>query len=57
MNNNEKYDKNSFELLEKRKWGFTIFSEKINGRVAMLGFTVLFLVELLTKHKIIDYLK
>ncbi len=56
MNNNGKYDKNSFELSEKRKWGFTTFSEKINGRAAMLGFTLLFLLELLTKHKIADYI-
>jgi hypothetical protein len=35
-----------------RKWGFTSFSEKINGRVAMLGFTLLFLIELITKKSI-----
>jgi hypothetical protein len=54
MNNNLNYAKNSFGLVEKRKGGFTGFSEKINGRVAMVGFIVLFLIELLTKNKIMD---
>jgi hypothetical protein len=54
MNNNLNYVKNSFGLVEKRKGGFTGFSEKINGRAAMVGFIVLFLIELITKNKIMD---
>lgn len=50
-------DTTTYEPLENTNWGFTRFSEKINGRAAMLGFVFLFLFELLTKHKIIDLLK
>jgi len=46
-----------YEPLETKKWGFTSFSEKINGRVAMMAFTLLFLLELISKQKIIDFLK
>jgi hypothetical protein len=46
-----------YEPLENTNWGFTTFSEKINGRAAMLGFVLLFLFELITKQKIIDLLK
>lgn len=50
-------DTSPYEPLENTNWGFTTFSEKINGRVAMMGFIILFVFELLTKEKIIDLLK
>lgn len=53
MNTKVNSDLNSFATVKKRKWGFTNFSEKINGRVAMIGFVILFLFELLTKNKIL----
>ena len=45
-----------YEPVENTEWGFTSFSEKINGRAAMIGFTVLFLFELITKQKIVDFI-
>ena len=54
---NLEVDTSSYEPLENTNWGFTTFSEKINGRAAMIGFIILFLIELVTKQKIIDYLK
>lgn len=53
MNSKVNSDLNSFDIVKKRKWGFTNFSEKINGRMAMIGFVMLFLFELLTKSKIL----
>lgn len=45
-----------YEPVENTQWGFTGFSEKINGRAAMMGFIILFLFELITKQKIIDFI-
>ena len=46
-----------YDPLENKKWGFSIFSEKINGRLAMLAFTFLLCFELITKQKIIFLIK
>jgi len=43
-----------YDPLENRKWGFSNFSEKINGRLAMLGFTFLLVFEFFTKQKITE---
>lgn len=48
---------NSYEPLENNKWGFNSFSEKINGRAAMLGFVIIFVIELVTKQKLTDFIK
>lgn len=45
-----------YEPLENTNWGFTTYSEKINGRVAMMAFVFLFLIELITKQKISNFL-
>lgn len=42
---------------ENTKWGFTQFSEKINGRIAMTSFLIIFIIELITKQKLIDLMK
>ena len=34
--------------MEKQKFGFTAFAENWNGRLAMLGFTIGILTELMT---------
>ena len=47
-------DLNSFDTVKKRKWGFTNFSEKLNGRIAMVSFVILFLLEFFTKHKVLQ---
>ncbi len=45
-----------YDPLENKKWGFSTFSEKINGRLAMLAFTFLLIYEFLTKQKITEQL-
>jgi len=60
MNNltNPKHQKlNTYKPYQTFNWGFTLFSETINGRIAMIGFTSLFFIELITKQKIILLLK
>lgn len=41
---------------ENRNWGFTKFSEKINGRFAMIGFLLLYSIELITKKEFLELL-
>lgn len=55
---NPKHHKlNTYESFQTFQWGFTFFSETLNGRLAMIGFTSLFILELITKQKIILLLK
>lgn len=37
------------------EFGFTPFSERVNGRIAILGLTALFLVELATGQSVLNY--
>lgn len=46
-----------YQPFENTKWGFTQFSEKINGRIAMTSFLIIFILELITKQKLIDLIK
>lgn len=46
-----------YEPLETNTWGFNAFSEKINGRLAMLGFFMILIFEILSKEKIISLLQ
>jgi hypothetical protein len=46
-----------YEPLEITTWGFNAYSEKINGRVAMLGFFLVFLIEVLSKEKLISWIQ
>ena len=48
---------NACQPSETLKWGFTRFSEKINGRIAMISFILVFSIELITKQNLIDLLK
>lgn len=48
---------NAYQPSETLKWGFTQFSEKINGRIAMISFVLLFIIELTTKQNLVDLLK
>lgn len=50
-------DKNFYESFDNRKWGFTKFSEKINGRVAMIAFIILYLIEFATKKNLLELIK
>lgn len=56
MNNNELNNKTYKEFTVSRL-GFTQYSEKFNGRIAMLSFLFLFIIELITKQKILDLIK
>lgn len=47
--------KNDFESTTW-SWGFTISAENWNGRLAMLGFTFLLLIELITGEGILHFL-
>lgn len=42
----------SFEITKKA--GFTSFSERLNGKVAMMGFVILFMVEAITKKSLFE---
>lgn len=44
------------EPLIRQTWGFTSFSERLNGRLGMLGFFFLVLIEIITKQKLLDLL-
>jgi hypothetical protein len=39
---------------ENNKYGFTKFSEKLNGRVAMVGFILFYFIELVTKKNLLQ---
>ncbi len=41
---------------ENPRIGFTEYAELLNGRLAMIGFTSLLIVEVLTKHNLIETL-
>ena len=47
----QKLDKQQYE---NRNWGFTEFSEKVNGRFAMIGFLLLYSIELITKKEFLE---
>ena len=45
------------EIIPKRKlpkYGFHSYNEKLNGRLAMIGFMALILTELLLKHGLLS---
>jgi Chlorophyll A-B binding protein len=37
--------------------GFTAYSEKVNGRFAMIGFVSLLAIEILTKQSFVSFIK
>jgi hypothetical protein len=43
----------SFEI---KKYGFTQFSEKLNGRISMIAFVFLYFIEFTTKKTLFDLL-
>jgi hypothetical protein len=40
---------------QKKSWGFTQFSEKLNGRIAMIGFILFYFTELITKKNLVEF--
>lgn len=55
--NNTNYS-NKIELINQenlsKRWGFTQFSEKLNGRFAMIGFILFYFIELTTKKSLLE---
>jgi hypothetical protein len=53
--NNNEYDCKLYkQQYNNNKWGFTQFSEKINGRFAMIGFLLFYSIELITKENLLN---
>lgn len=42
--------------LEDPKFGFNLYSEKLNGRAAMIGIIIAIVIELLTKEGVLSWL-
>ena len=56
--NNTKYDielELENQKTQKKRWGFTQFSEKLNGRIAMIGFILFYFIELITKKNLVEF--
>ena len=52
--NNTKYNIELELENQKKRWGFTQFSEKLNGRIAMIGFILFYFIELITKKNLVE---
>ena len=50
-----KLDKKSIEIKDEYKFGWSIYSEKTNGRFAMIGFLAIILIELLSKQSFLKW--
>jgi hypothetical protein len=48
---------NAYEPYKNIKWGFTQYSEKVNGRIAMISFLLVFTIEVITKQNIINLIQ
>lgn len=42
--------------LEDPKFGFNFYSEKLNGRAAMIGFIIAIAIELITRQGVLSWL-
>ncbi len=50
-----KKDEQSIEIDDKYKFGWSNYSEKTNGRFAMLGFLAIILIELISQKSFLDW--
>ena len=50
-----KRDEISMEIDDKYKFGWSNYSEKTNGRFAMLGFLAIILIELISQKSFLDW--
>ncbi|CAM9101019.1 unnamed protein product [Choristocarpus tenellus] len=46
-------DLNNYEKYQSKNWGFHKYNEKINGRLAMLTFLVIIIIEIILKTSIL----
>ena len=52
---NIKLDKNSIDIEEEYKFGWSNYSEITNGRFAMLGFLAIIIIELLSQQSFLQW--
>ena len=50
-----KLDEKSIEIKDEYKFGWSSYSEKTNGRFAMIGFLSIILIELFSKHSFLKW--
>ncbi len=50
-----KLDEKSIEITDEYKFGWSSYSEIINGRFAMIGFLAIILIELLSKQSFLKW--
>ena len=50
-----KIDEQSIEIEDKYKFGWSNYSEIINGRFAMLGFLAIILIELISQKSFLNW--
>ena len=48
-------DEKSIEIEDKYKFGWSNYSERINGRFAMLGFLAIILIELISQKSFLEW--
>ena len=51
----DKLDEESIEIKDEYKFGWSSYSEKTNGRFAMIGFLSIILIELLSKQSFLKW--
>ena len=52
---NNKLDDRSIEIKDEYKFGWSNYSEKTNGRFAMIGFLAIILIELFSKQSFLKW--
>ena len=52
---NKKLDKESIDIEDKYKFGWSSYSESTNGRFAMIGFLTIVLIELFSKQSFLKW--
>ena len=52
---NNKLDDRSIEIKDEYKFGWSSYSEKTNGRFAMIGFLAIVLIELFSKQSFLKW--
>ena len=50
-----KIDEQTIEIEDKYKFGWSNYSERINGRFAMLGFLAIILIELISQKSFLEW--
>ena len=50
-----KLDEKSIEIKDEYKFGWSSYSERTNGRFAMIGFLAIILIELLSKQSFLKW--